>query len=424
MNPYTIFITIVVIMVVLYNINKIKVICIKPLLLPITSTAFVLLLVLFSETAVKSASNGLNLWFNVVFPSLFPFFVASEILNKTGFIKSIGILLEPIMRPVFNVPGCGSFAFAMGITSGYPVGAKLTASMRKEKLLSKTEAERLLSFTNNSGPLFVVGAVAVGMFKMPGLGLFLLTCHILASITVGVIFRFYKAKKTVTKVMHNEKLIKRFKKELSRNIKSQKLNPGEVLGDAVKNSVNVLLAVGGFIVLFSVIINILIEIGFISFISGVIAAIATPLGINKEIVTSLISGFFEMTTGTSMASKVQNISFVQQLAATSMILGWAGLSVHSQVYSIVCKSDISIKPYLAGKFLQGLFAAFYTYTALKVSGLVSLKAQSVFKLIDSVTRFKWHDYFLYSCYNVLLSLIIILSFSILTLLCINIKRHD
>jgi len=91
------------------------------------------------------------LWFNVVFPSLFPFFVASEILYRTGFIKAIGILLEPIMRP-FNVPGCGSFAFAMGITSGYPVGAKITASMREEKLLSKTESERLLSFTNNSGP--------------------------------------------------------------------------------------------------------------------------------------------------------------------------------------------------------------------------------------------------------------------------------
>jgi len=41
------------------------------------------------------------------------------------------------MRPLFNVPGCGSFAFAMGITSGYPVGAKITASMREEKLLSK-----------------------------------------------------------------------------------------------------------------------------------------------------------------------------------------------------------------------------------------------------------------------------------------------
>jgi len=71
------------------------------------------MLIIFSDTAVKSAGSGLNLWFNVVFPSLFPFFVASEILYRTGFIKAIGILLEPIMRPLFNVPGCGSFAFAM-----------------------------------------------------------------------------------------------------------------------------------------------------------------------------------------------------------------------------------------------------------------------------------------------------------------------
>jgi len=66
------------------------------------------MLIIFSDTAVKSAGSGLNLWFNVVFPSLFPFFVASEILYRTGFIKAIGILLEPIMRPLFNVPGCGS----------------------------------------------------------------------------------------------------------------------------------------------------------------------------------------------------------------------------------------------------------------------------------------------------------------------------
>jgi len=34
-----------------------------------------------------------------------------------------------------------------------------------------------------------------------------------------------------------------------------------MLGEAIRNSVNVLLSIGGFITLFSVIINILIEIG-------------------------------------------------------------------------------------------------------------------------------------------------------------------
>jgi len=59
-----------------------------------------------------------------------------------------------------------------------------------------------------------------------------------------------------------------------------------------------------------------------------------------------IKWFFEMTTGTNMASKAANATLQGQLAAVSLLLGWAGLSVHFQVYSIISHTDISIKPYL------------------------------------------------------------------------------
>ena len=120
MSLYTVIILIAILIAVSYNLKSKRVIHLRPLLLPFGCITFILLLIIFSHTAVESASKGINLWLNVVFPSLFPFFVASEILNRTGFIKSVGILLEPIMRPLFNVPGCGSFALAMGVTSGYP----------------------------------------------------------------------------------------------------------------------------------------------------------------------------------------------------------------------------------------------------------------------------------------------------------------
>ncbi len=120
MSSYTFVILTILFIAALYNIKSTTVIYLKRLLLPFVCITFILLLVIFSDTAVESAAKGIVLWLNVVFPSLFPFFVASEILYRTGFIKSLGILLEPIMRPVFNVPGCGSFALAMGVTSGYP----------------------------------------------------------------------------------------------------------------------------------------------------------------------------------------------------------------------------------------------------------------------------------------------------------------
>ena len=70
------------------------------------------------------------------------------------------------MRPIFNIDGKGSFCFIMGLISGYPVGAKIACEFRKQNICPKTECERLLSFTNNSGPLFIVGTVGISMFEI------------------------------------------------------------------------------------------------------------------------------------------------------------------------------------------------------------------------------------------------------------------
>ena len=393
-----------ILLIALYNFKPTSVIYLKRLLLPLVCVIFILFLILFSNTAVDSASKGINLWLNVVFPSLFPFFVASEILYRTGFIKSLGILLEPIMRPLFNVPGCGSFALAMGITSGYPVGAKLTANMREEKLLTKTESERLLSFTNNSGPLFIVGAVAVGMFNNPKIGFVLLFCHILACITVGILFRFYGRKENTVKKTENNKVLKKFKKELA-NTKS--VNIGEILGDSIRSSINTILAIGGFIILFSVIINLLLETGIIN-IAATLLSILFPLkGISREVIAPVLSGFFEITTGINMISKLEGISFAQQLSAISLILGWAGLSVHFQVYSIISKTDISIKPYLIGKFMHGLFAAIYVWIFMNFSFMADLESQSVFGYFTYNSDWTCFNYFIKSTKNVIVSLLVL-----------------
>ncbi|HOQ01147.1 MAG TPA: sporulation integral membrane protein YlbJ [Acetivibrio clariflavus] len=360
---------------------------------------------MFSNTAVASASRGLNLWLNVVFPSLFPFFVASEILYRTGFIKSLGILLEPIMRPLFNVPGCGSFALAMGITSGYPVGAKLTAKMREEKLLTKTESERLLSFTNNSGPLFIIGAVAVGMFNNPKIGFVLLFCHILACITVGIFFRFYGSRKTRVKNSDSSNTLKKFKKELAN---TESVNIGEILGDSIRSSINTILAIGGFIILFSVIINLLLETGIINTAAAFFSLLFPIESISREIISSILSGFFEITTGINMISKLEEISFTQQLSAISLVLGWAGLSVHFQVYSIISKTDISIKPYLFGKLMHGFFSALYVWIFMKLSIIPDLESQSVFGYFTYTSDWTCLNYFIKSIKNVLISLAVLI----------------
>lgn len=363
------------------------------------SLLFILCLILYSDVAVKAALKGINLWFTIVFPSLFPFFAASEILNSTGFVKFSGALLEPAMRPLFRVPGCGAFALAMGISSGYPVGAKITSELRSKGMITKTEAERLLAFTNNSGPLFIIGAVATGMYNMPQLGIFLWVCHILAGITTGVLFRFYKGGGKERRLLKSEALsnglakssfagstTKICSKKTLQNVKLQlqsMRNPsgasiGTIFGDAVRNSIMLILAIGGFIIIFSVIINLLLETGFIDRLAEIIAIFTGLFGLEKEAVSACLCGFFEITTGTNLASNLKNIQLPLQLAITSLIIGWAGLSVHSQVLSITSSTGISIKPYLFGKFLQGMFAAVYTWVGFKAAGDKIINVQTVF----------------------------------------------
>ena len=111
---------------------------------------FTFCLIIFSSSNLIATKSALSLWANSVVPSLFPFFVATELLAQTNMPQLIGKIFNKIMQPIFNVGGEGAFAFIMGIISGYPVGAKIACNFRNKKVLSKIECERLLSFTNNS----------------------------------------------------------------------------------------------------------------------------------------------------------------------------------------------------------------------------------------------------------------------------------
>ncbi len=110
-------------------------------------------LIVFSEHGYHSTVDALKLFFEVVFPSLLPFFILSDVLLSTGMVHYLGVYFEPLMRPLFNVPGVGSFVFSMGLAAGYPMDAVLTAKFRRQGLCTKVEGERLLAFSNSAEPL-------------------------------------------------------------------------------------------------------------------------------------------------------------------------------------------------------------------------------------------------------------------------------
>src|SRR5690625_3965995 len=136
----------------------------KTVLLATITISITYLLMKFPSQALEASIRGLNMWWEIVFPSLLPFFITAELLISFGVVHFLGVLFEPIMRPLFKVPGVGSFGWIMGMASGYPTGAKIAVRLREEGQVTKQEAERLISFTNASSPLFLFGAVSIGFF--------------------------------------------------------------------------------------------------------------------------------------------------------------------------------------------------------------------------------------------------------------------
>ena len=327
----------------------------KKLFIPICIYLFVISLLVFSNTNLLSAKTGLTLWANSVVPSLLPFFIATELLGYTSIIAFLGKYFTKIMRPLFNVPGEGCFPFIMGIISGYPIGAKIICNLKKQGICTNEECERLLAFTNNSGPLFIVGTIGVGLFKDVKIGFLLFFTHILSCISVGFLFRWWQTRKS----RMTDSIPSYFTpKTVSIS------NIGEVLSISIMNSINTIFLIGGFIVLFSVIVSVLKNSGFFNIVTLIISPILNLLKIPITFSESIITGIIELTNGVCNIALIPNTSMSLNIILCAFLLGFGGISIALQILSITSKCKISIKPYLIGKFLQGILAALYTYIML------------------------------------------------------------
>lgn len=324
----------------------------------ITATLITAAMVVYPDVAFQSAVKGLRLWWDIVFPALLPFFIGSEILMGLGVVHFMGVLLEPLMRPLFNCPGAGSFVLAMGLASGYPLGAILTARLRRQALCSKTEAERLMTVSNTADPLFMSGACAVGMFQAPWVGNIICAGHYLSVLLVGLLMRFYKMlSKDRSKAIEapGGNMLARALGAMM-DFREKDGRPfGQVAGEAVRQSVNSLLLIGGFIILFSSIIAVLDVVGVTHAIAEMLTALLAPLGVDTKTIPALVSGIFEITNGTQIASQA-GAPLPQRVMAATAIITWSGISVHMQVAAMIQGTDINMAPYVGARLLQATIA--------------------------------------------------------------------
>ena len=325
-------------------------------------------LVIYPKESYQASVTGMKIFFDVVFPSLLPFFIMSELLLGLGVVHCLGVLLEPLMRPVFNVPGAGAFALSMGLAAGYPMDAVITAKFRKSGMCTRVEGERLLAFTNTADPLFMFGAVAVGMFGMPELGAILAIAHYLASFLVGLVFRFYG--RSAEKPQHTNRAIQRVNifRRAGRALVQARMEDarpiGKLFSDSVFESIRTLLMICCYIMFFSVVLEVMTVLGVVGLITAPVASLFNALGWDPNVVRPLISGIFEIDIGTSQVSQTA-APLIQQVAVASAIIGWSGLSVHGQVASVMSETDVRMTPYVFARVLHAALAGGLTVLVMK-----------------------------------------------------------
>lgn len=335
--------------------------------LALLSLFLVISIISFPQQTFEASLRGLTIWWDVVFPALLPFFITAELLMGFGVVHFLGIMLEPFMRPLFRVPGVGGFVMSMGLASGYPMGAKLTVRLREQELITRVEGERLVAITSTSGPLFMIGAVAVGFFHDVHLGIIIALAHYISALCLGLLMRFHhhQAHLPSEKQHHGQpetehQLIRAIKAMHQARMEHGKTF-GTLMGEAVESSVKTLLMIGGFIIMFSVIINLLNLVQFSHLLSMLFSIVLVPLGVNIGLISSLIAGIFEITLGSQMASQSNpSIPLMHKVAIASSIIAWSGLSVHAQVASMIAKTDIRYTPFLMARAIHGVLAYMWT----------------------------------------------------------------
>lgn len=324
-------------------------------------------LIAFPDDTMTAAKDGLALCFNIILPSLFPFFVLSTLLVELGFARYLGRFLEKIMRPLFNVSGACSLAFALGFIGGYPTGAKTALAIYDKGLCTRTEAERLLSFCNNSGPSFILGVVGAGIFSSSRAGILLYLAHAVASILVGIIFRFYGYKSSKSEP-----------KQLKSQIETVSLTAA--FTKSVVASFTSILNICAFVIFFAVTIKLLFLFNIIPGLASFLGTITAKIGGNAEKSELLLTGLIEISSGV-WTLRSAAASMREQLVLAAFMLGWAGISVHCQVLTFLSGSGLSTRTYIGGKILHGIISAALTYI---LSGLFSFEAPVASYLVEQL----------------------------------------
>lgn len=352
-------------------------------------TFFIFLFVYNLDSNMDSAVSGVKLVIVAIMPTIFPFSAICNLLICYDGIELYSKILGPLICKPLKLSKACSFPLAASFICGYPLGAKYATDTYKLGYIDKEEYERLLSIATNAGPIFILGSIALSILGDIRYGYILLIANYLSIFLIGLFTRG-KVKNLST---------------IENKITYSNYSFGTNLKTSIENAVSTTINVGAFVVIFSVIINIIKSSNFIDII---FSNIENFLNLKPTTLYNLLLGSIEFTNGSKLI-ELSDLSLPIKLSIISFILSFSGLSVIAQVSSITSSAKPNMAKYTLYKSIQGLLSFFITLISSYF--LLNTKEVSNFNLNTSLTYYSFYKFY-----------IIIFIILIFTLLIFIVKR--
>ena len=281
-------------------------------------------MILFPSIAFEGACKGLILWFQTVLPTLLPFAIISNLLIATNGMHFISQYISKAFHKFFHVSSSGSYAVLIGFLCGYPMGAKTIADLVRSHHISKEEGQYLLSFCNNTSPMFIIGYLVLQNFQDQKLLLPSLIILMATPILCSFFFRLRYS---------NEKLFLVNSMQKSNTVTFH----FELFDQAIMNGFETLTKVGGYIVVFSIL-----------------------LLFTKNLPHSTIFAFLEITNGIPCILNT-DLSFEIQFSFCLTLVSFGGLCSVVQTRAMIQDSGLSIRPYIKEKLITAMVTSLISY---------------------------------------------------------------
>jgi sporulation integral membrane protein YlbJ len=292
---------------------------------------FLALMLMFPYATFQGASSGLLLWFHNVLPNLLPCVILSNLMVQLNITKQISRVFYPFLGKVFRVSPEGCYPIAIGFLSGIPMGAKSAADLLRENRISQCEGQFLIGLCNNASPMFIIGYIAITQLKLPQIK-YALFAIIYCSAILGSIFMRLLLNRRTT-VVKNQKEVRLHIAELRAKTPPLRFS-FDLLDQSIMNGFEVVTRIGGYIILFSI-----------------LAQIIHTLGPDIGFLKATTMGLFEITTGISQICN-SNLATSTKIVLVTVLTTFGGFSGIAQTKSVIGNQGLSIKSYIIVKLMN------------------------------------------------------------------------